>query len=134
MAENLTPLRYSALPASDYAPMNAFIKPDASGASVSIITRQDNHAQFLCTNTNHSSRTIVVALLPGLSLNLVLKVKVSLIEMMQSHIAVFSAACVRLSVWIHGNVVQRSKMSPHTANLLFENLVVEPRLELSLSC
>ena len=62
------------------------------------------------------------------------KVKIGLVEVVHSHVTVLSAAAVSSTLGVNGHVVQRTEMAPDTANLLLENLVVEPRLEFTLSC
>ena len=51
---------------------------------------------------------------------------------MHAHVTVLSAAAVSSALWVDGDVVERSEVTPDTTNLLHEDLVVEPRLELSL--
>jgi len=80
---------------------------------------------------NTSQVGLLLCLLP---LDLIHKVEVSLVEVMYTNVTILSTAAVSSSLWMDGNVVKRAEVAPHTANLLAEDLVVEPGFELSLSC
>jgi len=69
-----------------------------------------------------------------LPLDLVQEVEIALVELVDTHVSVLTTAAVALSGGISSHCVERAEMATDTANLLFENLVVEARLELSLPC
>lgn len=78
--------------------------------------------------------TLQVRLLPRrFPLNLIHEVKVGLIEVVHTHITIFSATAVAGSLWVDCDIVQGTEMATNTANLLHEDLVVETCLELSLT-
>jgi hypothetical protein len=48
-------------------------------------------------------------------------------------ITVLSSGCVTLAGGVYGDVVERSEVTSHSANLLFEDLVVESGFEFTLA-
>jgi hypothetical protein len=68
------------------------------------------------------------------SLHLVHEVKVRLVKCVHPHITVLSSTGICCALWVDSYGVQRSKMTSYPANLVFEDLVVKPSFELSLSC
>lgn len=53
---------------------------------------------------------------------------------MHTHITVLATTAIALARRIHSHIVQRAEVASYAPDLLLENLVVESRLELSLSC
>jgi len=53
---------------------------------------------------------------------------------MHPHIAILTTARIGSSSRMHGNGIQRTKMTPYSSDLILEDLVVESRLEFTLSC
>ena len=66
-------------------------------------------------------------------LDLVQEIEVSLVEVVNADVAVFSAACVALAGRVGGDSVEGTEVTTHTANLVLEDLVVETGLELTLA-
>jgi len=88
-----------------------------------------------CSNTVDSTIALQVCLLLQVfPLHLVQEVKVWLVEVMYPHVTVLSSAAVSSALRMHGDVVERAEVTPHTTNLLTEDLVVEAGLEFSLAC
>ena len=52
---------------------------------------------------------------------------------MHTDITILSSAAISSALWVDSDVVQRAEVTPDTPDLLHEDLVVEPCLELSLS-
>jgi hypothetical protein len=69
-----------------------------------------------------------------LPFDLIHKVKIGLVEMMHTNVTIFSTTAVACALGVHSDIVQRPEVTPHTANLLLEDFVIKPCLELSLSC
>ena len=53
--------------------------------------------------------------------------------MVHAHVSVFSSTAVSGSLWVYGDVVERTKVTTDTANLLHEDLVVETSLKFTLA-
>jgi hypothetical protein len=68
-----------------------------------------------------------------LFLHFVHEVEVSLVEVVDTNIAIFSTTGVATTLRICRNVIEWSEMSFYSANLVLKDLVVESGLELSLS-
>lgn len=87
-----------------------------------------------------------------LPLNLVQEVEIALVKVVHSDVTVLSSGRVALAGWVRGDGVlmkrvsmqrpplkpkgktyQRTEVTTHTADLLLKDLVVEPRLELTLT-
>ena len=68
-----------------------------------------------------------------LTLNLELEVKVGRVEVVHTHVTVLTTGAVALASGVDSDVVERTEVTTHTANLLLEDLVVEAGLELTLA-
>ncbi|KND88935.1 hypothetical protein TOPH_06453 [Tolypocladium ophioglossoides CBS 100239] len=66
-------------------------------------------------------------------LDLVHKVVVTLVEVVNADVAVFSAACVALAGGVGGDGVEGTEVAADTADLVLEDLVVEAGLEFTLT-
>jgi hypothetical protein len=67
------------------------------------------------------------------ALDLVHEVKVWLVKVMHTDVSVLSSTAVSGSLWVHGDVVEGTKVTTYTANLLHEDLMIEAGFELSLA-
>lgn len=85
----------------------------------------------LCKHTGKEG--ILLHSVQPLPLDLVVEVEVALVEVVNSHVAVLSAACVALAGGVGGDGVEGTEVASHTADLVLEDLVVESGLELSLA-
>jgi hypothetical protein len=86
------------------------------------------------TSLMNRAGQLQVGLLPRrFPLNLVHEVKVWLVEVVYAHVTVLSSTAVSGALRVHGDVVEGSKVTTDTANLLHEDLVVETRFKLSLA-
>jgi hypothetical protein len=65
-------------------------------------------------------------------LYLIHEIEIALIEMMNPHIPILSTAGVASPLRVNSDGIKRPKMSLDSTNLIFEDLVVEPRFKLSL--
>lgn len=82
----------------------------------------------------HRKRThLLLHFVHSLPLDLVHEIEVTLVEVVNSHVAVLSAACVALTVGVGGDGVEGTEVATHTADLVLEDLVVEAGLELTLT-
>lgn len=81
----------------------------------------------------HRKRTHLLHSVDSFPLNLVVEVEVALVEVVNSHVSVLSAAGVALACGVSSDGVEGTEMASHTANLVFEHLVVETGLELTLT-
>jgi hypothetical protein len=72
-------------------------------------------------------------LLSVLALNLKLEIKVGLVEVVDTDVTILTTRGVASTERRDGDVVERTEMASDTANLLFEDLVVEAGFELSLT-
>jgi hypothetical protein len=72
---------------------------------------------------------------PSLSfpLDLELKIKVALVEVVHADVTVFSPAGIPTTLGVDGNRVERAKVPFDSADFGLEDLVIEPRLEFSLA-
>lgn len=95
--------------------------------------------RFIClspkrrTMQAHRKRTHLLHSVDSFPLNLVVEVEVALVEVVNSHVSVLSAAGVALACGVSSDGVEGTEMASHTANLVFEHLVVETGLELTLT-
>lgn len=85
----------------------------------------------LCKHTGKEG--ILLHSVQPLPLDLVVEVEVALVEVVNSNVAVLSAACVALARGVGGDGVEGTEVTSHTADLVLEDLVVETGLELTLS-
>lgn len=76
---------------------------------------------------------LLKTLQPQLTLNLELEVKVGLVEVVDTDVTILTTGCVDGAEGRDGDVVERTEVTSDTANLLFEDLVVETGFELSLT-
>lgn len=76
---------------------------------------------------------LLKTLQPQLTLNLELEVKVGLVEVVDTDVTILTTGCVDGAEGRDGDVVERTEVTSDTANLLFEDLVVEAGFELSLT-
>lgn len=67
------------------------------------------------------------------SLHFIHEVEIRLVKMMHPHVPILTTAAVSGALGVHGNIIERAEVTPHTANLLAEDLVVKSSFELSLS-
>lgn len=81
----------------------------------------------------HRKRTHLLHSVDSFPLNLVVEVEVALVEVVNSHVSVLSAAGVALACGIGSDSVQRTEVTSHTTNLVLEDLVIETSLELTLT-
>ena len=70
----------------------------------------------------------------GLPLNLIHEIEIALVEVVHPDIAILATTRICSALWMDCNGVQRAKMSPHSSNLILKDLMIEPRLEFTLSC
>lgn len=79
---------------------------------------------------------LVVGLLHSVdsfSLDLIQEIIISLIEVVDADVAVFSAACVALSGGVGGDGVERTEVAADTTDLVLENFVIESGFEFTLA-
>lgn len=81
----------------------------------------------------YKHRLQVCLLLLLFPLNFVQEVEVGLVEVVDTNVSILSTTAVAGSLWVYGDVVQRSKVTTHTTNLLHKDLVVEAGFEFTLS-
>lgn len=79
----------------------------------------------------------ILPLFPHLPLKLplfiILETEKALVKMMRPHIPILTTTTIAFALGVNGDGIQRSKMTPHTPDLLLKNLVVYPRFEAALS-
>jgi hypothetical protein len=81
----------------------------------------------------HRKRTYLLHSVDSFPLDLVVEVEVALVEVVNSHVSVLSAAGIALACRVGGNSVEGTEVTSDTADLVLENLVVETSLELTLT-
>lgn len=81
----------------------------------------------------HRKRTDLLHSVDSFPLDLVVEVEVALVEVVNSHVSVLSAAGIALACRVGGNSVEGTEVTSDTADLVLENLVVETGLELTLT-
>lgn len=85
------------------------------------------------TSKNHVPPNPLRQAVDPFPLNLVEEIEVALVEVVDTDVAVLSAACVALAGRVGGDGVEGAEVAPHAADLVLEDLVVEAGLELALS-
>lgn len=70
---------------------------------------------------------------PSLSLHLVCEIEIPLIKLVHSNVAILASTSIPLSIGVGCDRVEGSEMTSDSTNLLFEDLVVESSLKLSLT-
>lgn len=68
-----------------------------------------------------------------LALDLVQEIEIPLIELVDTYVAILSSAGISSTLWVNGDRVQGPKVTFHTANLVFKDLMVETCLEFALT-
>lgn len=91
----------------------------------------DNHLPQRPANATKSN---ALQVLSSLSLNLVCEVKVALVKLVHPNVTILSSTGISFSLGVGCNGVQWTEVTTDTTNLLFEDLVIEASLELSLTC
>lgn len=86
----------------------------------------------ICLGRNGLLLLLVELVLP-LPLDLVHKVKVTLVEVMDTDVTVLTTAGVALAGRVSGDRVEGTEVTAHTTNFALEDLVVETRLEFTLT-
>ena len=88
---------------------------------------------LFCLFSSSKIFSLHARLLGGLALNLKLEVKVGRVEVVHTHVTVLTTGAVALASGVDCDVVERTEVTAHTADLLLENLVVEARFEFTLA-
>lgn len=86
---------------------------------------------FVAHASYASTLQVRLRLLP---LDLVQKVKVWLVKVVDTHVSVLTTTAVAGALRVYSDVVERSEVATDTANLLHEDLVVEAGFEFTLAC
>jgi hypothetical protein len=107
-------------------------------ASVYFLPHLNKKDLFVCppkrrTMQAHRKRTHLLHSVDSFPFDLVVEVEVALVEVVNSHVSVLSAAGVALARRVGGDSVEGTEVTSHTADLVLENLVVETGLELTLT-
>ena len=66
-------------------------------------------------------------------LNLVHKIKIGLLKMMNPHISIFPPTSITLPLRMNSNGIQRTKMSSYPPNFILENLMVKASFKFTLA-